>query len=36
MRVLVAAVLSIAFGVVALGIPAQKARSIDRLAKRGD
>ena len=34
MRGLVAAVLSIAFGVVALGIPAQEARSIDRLAKR--
>ncbi|MGA7101300.1 MAG: hypothetical protein WB019_13710 [Pseudolabrys sp.] len=34
MRGLVAVVLSIAFGVVALGIPAQKARSIDRLAKR--
>jgi hypothetical protein len=34
MRGLVAAVLSIAFGVAALGIPAQKARSIDRLAKR--
>ena len=34
MRGLVAAVLSIAFGIVALGIPAQEARSIDRLAKR--
>ena len=34
MRGLVAAVLSIAFGVVALGIPAQEARSIDRLEKR--
>jgi len=34
MRSLVKAVLSIAFGVVALGIPAQEARSIDRLAKR--
>jgi len=34
MRGLVAAVLSIAFGVVALGIPAQEARYIDRLAKR--
>ncbi|MGC1882086.1 MAG: hypothetical protein WA703_12915 [Pseudolabrys sp.] len=34
MRGLVAAVLSIVFGVVALGIPAQEARSIDRLAKR--
>ena len=34
MRSLVKAVLSIAFGVVALGIPAKEARSIDRLAKR--
>ena len=34
MRGLVAAVLSIAFGIVALGIPAQEARSIDRLEKR--
>jgi len=34
MRGLAAAVLSIAFGVVALGIPAQEARSIDRLARR--
>ena len=33
MRGLVAAVLSIAFGVVALGIPAQEARSIGRLEK---
>ena len=33
MRGLVAAVLSIAFGIVALGIPAQEARSIDRLEK---
>ena len=33
MRGLVAAVLSIAFGVVALGIPAQEARSIARLEK---
>jgi hypothetical protein len=34
MRGLVKAVLSIAFGVVTLGTPAQEARSIDRLAKR--
>ena len=34
MRGLVKAVLSMAFGVVALGIPAQEARSIDRLTKR--
>ena len=33
MRGLVAAVLSIAFGIVAFGIPAQEARSIDRLEK---
>jgi hypothetical protein len=34
MRSLVKAVLSMAFGVVALGIPAQEARPIDRLTKR--